>query len=101
MAWPHGTEANIGWLAEVGFANKYGRSLVSTSFVDSIAGPSDGLLTCLNLAADVEIHPPAHQLLKQFYAGHCADDLTTSIQSESYCSESQPMPSHQKLLNTN
>ena len=53
MAWPHGTKATICWLTEIGFTNKYGRSLVTTTSVDSIIRHSDGLLTCLNSAADI------------------------------------------------
>ena len=52
----HGTEANEGWLTEVGFANKYGRSLVTTASLDSIEAPSDGLLTCLKSAPIVEFN---------------------------------------------
>ena len=54
MAWPHGIKAEIGWLTEVGFADKNGRSLVTTASGDFIERPSNGLLTWLNLAADVE-----------------------------------------------
>ena len=59
--------------------NKYGQSLVSTTLVDSIERPSDGLRICLNWAAEVEFDWSAHQLSNQLYAGHWANDLTTSV----------------------
>ena len=39
---------------------------------ESIGRSSDGLLTCLNLAADIKFDWSPHQLSKQPYAGHCA-----------------------------
>ena len=81
MAWARGTEADMGRPTEVGFPDEYGRSLVTIASVDFFQRHSDGVMKCLNLAADVEFD--LHQLSKQLYADHCANDLSASLPCDS------------------